>query len=87
MWARRMKAWGEWMREHADAIVDAGTPLGKTLRASQAGIAPHENRIVAYTVVETDSHQGTAELFRDHPHFSLMPGDSVEVVECLSFGR
>jgi hypothetical protein len=56
MWARRMKAWGEWMREHADAIVDAGTPLGKTLRASQAGIAPHENRIVAYTVVETDSH-------------------------------
>ncbi|MGL4236315.1 hypothetical protein [Tabrizicola sp.] len=86
MWAKGMTAWGEWMQKRKDAVVDAGTPLGKTLRITSSGVAPHENRIVAYIVVEAADHQAAAELFRDHPHFAVMPGDSVEIVECLSLG-
>ena len=33
--------------------------------------------------VDSETHQAAAEMFRDHPHFTLMPGDSVEVMECL----
>lgn len=34
MWGDGMTQWGEWMEVYSSAIVDSGTPLGKTLRAS-----------------------------------------------------
>jgi hypothetical protein len=34
-------------------------------------------------VVLADSHENAAGLFKDHPHFTIFPGDSVEVMECL----
>jgi len=84
IWADGMTAWGEWMEEHSESIVDAGSPVGSTLRASPSGIAPHENRVVAYVVVEAANHQVAAEMFANHPHFAIMPGDSVEIMECLA---
>jgi hypothetical protein len=83
MWADGMVQWGEWMQEHSGEIVDAGAPLGKTLRASLKRTTRHENRIVGYVFVEADNHQAAADLFRSHPHFAVMPGDSVEIMECL----
>ena len=82
-WADGMTKWGEWVERHASAIADPGTPLGKTLRASTDGISAHENRNVAYVIVEAESLQTAAELFKDHPHFAVMLGDSVEIMECL----
>jgi hypothetical protein len=55
MWVDGMTAWGNWMEKHWDRIVEAGSPLGRTLRASASGIAPHENRVVDYVVVEADT--------------------------------
>jgi hypothetical protein len=37
--AKGMTAWGAWMAENADKIVDPGAPLGKTLRAFPDGIS------------------------------------------------
>jgi hypothetical protein len=84
MWSGGMTQWGEWIERHSSAIVDSGTPLGKTLRASPDGISAHENRNVAYVIVEAESLQAAADMFKDHPHFAVMPGDSVEIMECLS---
>ena len=78
-----MQAWGDWVTRLGDAIIDQGTPLGKTLRVSPEGIAPAENACTAYVIVQAESHEAAAELFLHHPHFTLMPGDSVEVMECL----
>ena len=78
-----MQAWGRWVTEHADVIVDQGTPLGKTLRISPDGVAPTQNALTAYVIVAAESHEAAAAMFRDHPHFTLMPGDSVEIMECL----
>src|SRR5688572_16343078 len=77
MWVDGVTQWGAWMERHSSAIVDPGTPLGMTLRASPDGISAHENRNVAYVVVEAESLQAAAELFKGHPHFAVMPGDSV----------
>jgi hypothetical protein len=79
-----MQAWGEWVTRLGDAIVDIGTPLGRTLRVSPDGIGPTKNACTAYVIVRAESHEAAAALFRDHPHFTLLPGDSVEVMECLS---
>jgi hypothetical protein len=76
-------AWVEWGRVHAGAIVDRGTPLGKTKRAAPEGIADIKNVMAAYVIVQAESHEAAAKLFENHPHFTIFPGDSVEIMECL----
>lgn len=78
-----MEAWSKWAAMHADAIVDQGSPLGKTKRITADGIADIRNNMTAYTVVQAASHQEAAKLFEQHPHFSIFPGDGVELMECL----
>jgi hypothetical protein len=78
-----MKAWGDWVKRNEAAIVDGGSPLGKTKRISAKGIGDVRNELAAWTVVEADSHEAAAKLFEGHPHFSIFPGDAVEVMECL----
>ena len=76
-------AWGQWVKDHGKSIVDVGTPLGKTLRTSRSGIESFRNQMTGYTVVRAESQEAAAKLFEGHPHFSIFPGDSVEIMECL----
>ena len=78
-----IKAWGDWVTANQAAIVDTGTPLGKTKRASKQGIADIKNNLAAYTLVRAESHEAAAKLFANHPHFTIFPGDGVEIMECL----
>lgn len=78
-----MKAWDKWAIENEPSIVDLGTPIGKTKRISVNGIADTKNEICAYAIVQAESHEAAAKLFERHPHFTIFPGDSVEVMECL----
>ena len=81
--AAGMRAWREWGAAHQNVIVDGGGPLGKTKRASKQGIADTRNNIAAYVIVNAESHEAAVRLFENHPHFSIFPGDGVEVMECL----
>ena len=81
--AEGMKAWMQWGEKNASAIADAGSPLGKTKRAARDGIADTTNNVVAYAIVQAESHEAAAQLFANHPHFSIFPGDAVEIMECL----
>jgi len=78
-----MEAWKKWAAENQKAIVDQGSPLGKTKRASAQGIADTKNEIAAYTSVQAESHEAAARMFQNHPHFTIFPGESVEIMECL----
>jgi hypothetical protein len=81
--ASGMKAWGEWMMTHQAAIVEPGGPLGKTKRTAAKGIADTKNSMAGYVVVQAESHEAAAKMFEHHPHFTIFPGDSVEIMECL----
>ena len=81
--AKGMAAWGNWMAQHASQVVDSGGPLGKTKKASKAGVSDTRNNVAGYIVVEAESHDAAARLFEGHPHFAIFPGDSVEVMEVL----
>jgi hypothetical protein len=81
--AKGMKAWMDWGTVNAAAIVDRGSPLGKTKRASKQGIADMKNALTGYVIVQAESHAAAAQLFENHPHFAIFPGDSVEIMECL----
>ena len=78
-----MEAWKAWVEQRQASIVDHGAPLGKTKRISASGIADIRNNMAAYTVVRAKSHEDAARLFEGHPHFTIFPGDAVEVMECL----
>jgi hypothetical protein len=78
-----MQAWEKWGTQHANAIVDQGTPVGKTKRVDRAGTSNIKNTITGYVIVEAESHEAAAKLFENHPHFSIFPGEGVEVMECL----
>jgi hypothetical protein len=78
-----MAAWKAWVDKHHAAIVTMGGPLGKTKKASQRGIDDVSNELGAFTVVRADSHEAAAKLFDKHPHFSIFPGDSVEIMPVL----
>jgi hypothetical protein len=81
--AEGFEAWMKWGVEHAGAIVDQGSPLGKTKRAAAQGITDIKNSMTGYVIVQAESHEAAARMFEGHPHFTIFPGDSVELMECL----
>ena len=81
--AKGMKAWMDWGATHANIIVDQGGPLGKTKRTSRSGISDIKNTMAGSVIVKAESHEAAARLFENHPHFTIFPGDSVEIMECL----
>ena len=81
--AAGIKAWHDWVDSNKSRIVEIGAPLGKTKRVSRVGIADVKNDLTAFTVVRAESHEDAARLFENHPHFTIFPGESIEIMECL----
>ena len=81
--AAGVQAWHAWVQANEKAIVEMGGPLGKTKRVSKQGIVDTRNELGAYVVVQAESHEDAAKMFENHPHFTIFPGDAVEVMERL----
>ena len=75
--------WTAWEERHADSFFDRGM-VGKTLRVTRNGIAPATNAICGYLVVEAESIEAAARMFENHPHFSVFPGDGVDIMPLLT---
>lgn len=78
-----IKAWKKWVDDNKDSIVEVGAPLGKTLRTSKRGVEKSRNDLAGFTVVHAQSQEAAAKLFENHPHFTVFPGNSIEIMECL----
>jgi hypothetical protein len=78
-----MAAWKAWIEKHQAAIVGTGGPLGKTKKVTERGVEDISNQLSAFTVVRADSHEAAAQIFESHPHFTIFPGDSVEIMPVL----
>ena len=76
-------AWKAWIEKHQGTVVAMGGPLGKTKKVTQRGIDDTSNDMGAFTVVRAESHQAAAKLFEGHPHFTVFPGDFVEIMPVL----
>ncbi|MBV9159705.1 MAG: hypothetical protein JO019_03880 [Candidatus Kaiserbacteria bacterium] len=78
-----MQGWMKWAEDHKNDIAAMGSPLGKTKKVSKNGIEDTVNEMGAWTVVKANSHEEAAKMFENHPHFTIFPGDRVEVMECM----
>lgn len=80
---RGMAAWQKWMEDHAPVIVESGGPLGKTKRIDDAGVADTSNALTGFVIIEAPDHDTAAAMFENHPHFSIFPGDAVDVMQIM----
>ena len=76
-------AWKAWMQQHQSAVAAMGGPLGKTKKITARGIEDVSNEMGAFMVVRAQSHEAAARLFENHPHFTIFPGESIEVMPVL----
>ncbi|WP_375451053.1 hypothetical protein [uncultured Devosia sp.] len=75
-----LPVWEAWEQRIMASIADRGGMVGKTTRVNQAGTAPASNSVCGYLVVEAETIEAAAELFSNHPHFAIFPGDSVDIM-------
>ena len=79
-----MAAWKAWMeKHHASLVQSVGGPLGKTKKVTARGIEDVSNELGGFLVVRADSHEAAARLFEKHPHFTIFPGEAVEIMPVL----
>lgn len=77
-----MQEWTDWMKQKG-GVVDMGAPLGKTKRVTPAEITDMRNEIGGYSIIEAESHEEAAKKMQDSPHFKMMPGGWIEVMEIM----
>ena len=78
-----MAAWKGWVEKHQGAIQAMGGPLGKTKKVDDRGVTDIANEMGAFTVVRAPSHEAAAKMFENHPHFTIFPGERVEIMPVL----
>jgi len=78
-----MAGWKKWATDNAASIVEMGGPLSRTKLVSKQGITDIRNHLGAFTIIQAESQDAAAQLFVNHPHFTLFPGEGVEVMEVL----
>lgn len=71
--------WDAWVLAHKDSVLNT-IALGKTKRVSAAGIEDVKNDMMMSSYVQGESLEAVAEIFKDHPHFTI-PGATIEIME------
>ena len=79
-----LRAWEEWRQRNAAAIVATDVMVGKTRRVTRTGIADARNEIAGFVIVEAADIAAAADLFRDHPHIAVFPGDGIDVMPVVT---
>jgi hypothetical protein len=78
-----MDAWMAWSKNNRKAIVELGTPLGKTKHVDKSGVSDTKNEITGYSIVQADTFDSAAKIFKDHPHLNMV-GTWIDLLECVS---
>jgi hypothetical protein len=79
-----LKAWEEWGKRNRAAILATDVMVGKTRRVNKAGLVDAQNQIAGFVIVEAADITAAAGLFQDHPHFTIFPGDGIDVMPVVT---
>jgi transcription antitermination factor NusG len=79
-----LKQWVKWEKANVASFPDTGGMVGKTKRVTKDGISDAQNVFCGYIVVQAESIDAAARLFRDHPHFTIFPGDGVDIMPFMT---
>lgn len=76
--------WQAWIESNADALVNAGTPVGEGQVLSAAGSADPDGTLMGYGIVEADDLATAQAILQTDPFLSQGEGCTIEVYACKS---
>ncbi len=79
-----LQQWTDWQERNAASFADRGGMVGKSTRVTKDGISEDVNPFCGYIVVEAETVDAAARLFENHPHFTVFPGDGVDIMPFLT---
>jgi hypothetical protein len=82
-----LKQWADWEKANAASFPDRGGMVGKTKRVSKDGVSEAQNAVCGYIVVKAENIDAAARLFEGHPHFTIFPGDGVDIMPLMTEGE
>ncbi len=75
---KMMGEWQVWAEKNKGMIVESAG-LGKTKQVTGSGVADVKNDLMMYTIVEAETPEAAAEIFKGHPHL-MIPGSTIDVM-------
>ena len=80
--AQHMAKWKTWIGGLGDAVVNPGTPLGKSKTVSSSGVTDGggADPLIGFSVVKADSMEAALEMAKACPYVDI---GSVEVAEMM----
>ena len=81
--AKHMAKWKAWVGGLGDAVVNPGTPLGKSKTVSADGVSDDggSNPLSGIFIVKADSMDAALEMAKEDPFLEL--GGTIEVAEAM----
>ena len=81
--AKHMAKWKAWVGGLGDAVVNPGTPLGKSKTVSSAGVSDDggSNPMSGFSIVIADSMDAALEMAKECPLLEI--GGTLEVAEVM----
>ena len=81
--AKHMAKWKAWIGGLGDAVVNPGTPLGKSKTVSSAGVSDDggSNPMSGFSIVIADSMDAALEMAKECPLLEI--GGTLEVAEVM----
>ena len=78
-----MAKWKAWVGGLGDAVVNPGTPLGKSRIVSSLGVSDDggSNPLIGFSIVKADSMDAALAMARECPHLEI--GGTLEVAEVM----
>ena len=78
----RFQAWVAWVDSLGDAVVNPGTPLGKSKTISSDGVSEGDvtNPLIGYSIVKAESMDAALNIAKGCPYLEM---GTVEVAETM----
>jgi hypothetical protein len=83
--AKYMEKWKGWVGGLGDALVNPGTPFGKTKTVSSGGVSDggRSNRLTGYSIVKAGSMDAALKMAKECLHLKY---GTVDVAEAMEMG-
>ncbi len=81
--AKQMAKWQAWVGGLGDAVVNPGTPLGKSKIVSSGGVSDDggSNSLTGFSIVKADSMDAALEMAKECPFLDIGTLEVAEVME------
>ena len=81
--AKHMEKWKAWVSGLGDAMVNPGTPLGKSKTVSSDGVSDDggSNPLIGFSIVKADSMDAALEIAKRCPYIEIGTIEVAEVKE------